>query len=98
MEVASIRFEETQPVNTRTGRALRAPRPTDKGKIVNKIAAIVASLALVGQAPPAVAQAGNAQHVQSLANIYALTDYALGANEGCDLFTWAHIARSHNCA
>ncbi len=54
---------------------------------MNKTAALVASLALVGQAPPAAAQAGNAQHVQSLANLYALTDYALGANEGCDLFT-----------
>lgn len=57
-------------------------------------AAVIAALsyALVPVTVPAqdAQQANQAQQVQSFVNMYRMVDYALGANESCDLFTIGH--------
>lgn len=47
---------------------------------------VVAAAALIAPLAQAQSQGGNAQ-LQGLANMYAISDYALGANDSCDLFT-----------
>lgn len=63
---------------------------------LKRIAHPMAVMALVCSALPSAAHAqatpanANGQHVQGLLNMYRMVDYALGANESCDIFTIGH--------